>query len=387
MAQPKAPPGSATGIEFSAEWLRAASFALGVLAITRMGIFIPLPGLDTETLRTLPMQSSGAWGRLGIFALGLTPFVTAWAIMEIFKGRRSEDRNEQIRRWITLAFALFQGWGVASALEGVRHLVPEPGFGFRFTVMITLATGTMLLLWLGEQITRTGFCDGVWLIVASSAISELPGTIAGLLHLNRAGEFGLGPLLATGAAAAILVALICLIELARRYVPTSVRGTGVPATTQVTLPLKVDNATILPAYIGGLLIGLPAAFGVDFGTGLPGYVVASTVVILLSTYLVTAARISPRTIADDLSRQNRLVAGTPTSNQSASEIARILSRLSFLNGLYLTAIFVAPALLLYALSLPVLVGGANLMIVVIVMLDILSRARRPLPPVVTTPPG
>ena len=205
------------------DWLRGLGLVVLILLVSRLGLQITLPGVDPDMLdrlRSDPGFGGAAFSRVSLFGLGLTPFVSAWVLFEVFRGDRPEAVVALYRRRLTLAFAAFQGWGIASGLEGVRGLVPEPGFGFRFTIMLTLAASTMLLVWLGERITRLGVCDGIWLLYAAEIVAQLPVTATMIYELGQTNQ-GITPagIVALLALLAALIALIVLVERAWREIP------------------------------------------------------------------------------------------------------------------------------------------------------------------------
>lgn len=380
-------PGSATGFAWDPSWGNCLVLVLGILAVTRLGTFVPLPGLDLAMIANLPIHQSGAWARLGLFALGLTPFVTAWVIMEVFRGNRSEADVGRTRRWLTALLAAFQGWGIANGLEAVRGLVPEPGMLFRLTTVLSLTAGTMLLVWLGDRITKTGFCDGVWLIVASSTIAELPSTLAMALEIQRLGQPQYGPpiLAAPVVLVVLLVALVVVVQLARRHVSAAEVVPGSSSSDQVAL--KLDHVTVLPSYLAAFVLMLPwlAMAFVGLASDSSGHWLSSpeikslfdlalhAVLIVLATFMATAAVVSPRRLAGQLVGKDQ---GSALVHANRG-LDAILTRLTATVAAYMLAVLLLPKLITGWIGLPFAAGGASLVIVVIVMLDILSRASVP----------
>jgi preprotein translocase subunit SecY len=386
-------PGIATGAIWSPAWGAALLFTLAMLLVTRLGRQVPIPGLDPAMLATLGNDrifgfNTDALARTSIFALGLTPFVSAWIVIEIFRGLLNERSIPRYRRRLTFAFAAFQAFGVAHAMQAVRGLVVSPGLEFWLPAMLTILAGTMLLLWLGEQITRRGLCDGIWLIVAVDAIAGLPQTAALAYQLatspNQSPDLKNIVLLAAPLLI-VLVALIVLVESARRIVPLEGGNDKIPA----TLSMKLDNATLLPASIAGIVIAIPLVVVSFFasspsssvdalsnlrGRGQPLYVALSAVLIFIATYLATAATVSLRTMTDGLRHNKQSIIGVQPI-ETLLYLDNTLTRLTAITACFLIVIFALPEALIAFTPMPFYLGGTQLLVVVIVMLDILERAR------------
>ena len=368
------------------EWQRGLWLAALILLASRIGYQVPLPSVDPEMLdrlRSTPGFGGAALSRVSLFALGLTPFVSAWVVMEIFRGGRPEPLVALYRRRLTLAFAALQAWGIASALEGVRGLVPEPGFEFRLTTMLTLAASTMLLVWLGEQITRLGVCDGIWLLYAADIVAQARVTAEMAFMFD--GEFRGGVPITPAEATALLallvalVALIVLIERAWREIPIEAKD-GTPR----MLSFRLDRATIIPAFVASWIMMIPSVLVWLFspsGTDVSLYAIIRSqplvlllyaAVFALVTYMVTAARLSPHRISAGLARQKLSISGVPPG-QTAATLDRVSSRTTAITAAYLTVICLLPEVLIIFAGVPLSIGGPSLLVVVIVALDILSR--------------
>ena len=359
----------------AADWGRALWFALCVLLVTRLGTFVPVPGLDPSKLAQLRLDGSGALSRLSIFSLGLMPFVSAWMLVEVFRGDRTQAHAARIRRKLTAAFALFQALGIARSLEQVNGLVIEPGVLFVIATTLTLTAGTLLLLWLGEQITRSGLCDGVWLIVASSFLADLPRNLS-LAALN----FPVEIVAVAVACFAGLTALAVLVELAWLHLP--LEGT---AKAGDRLSLKLERVTVLPAYLATFTLGLQAAISAHWSAGgevfpaqgapnTPNYLAVYAITLLIATFLATAAVVSPRRTARELERNGARIVGAP-GIATAAYLDRILTRHTVIVAAFMIAFLIVPHLLILFFGVPVYFVGPSLLVVVIVMLDILDRAR------------
>lgn len=389
--EPSGPP----VIGWSAQLGRRIGFALAVLLVVRLGQKIPLPGLDPAMVATFFHEQTtsqpgfgmghDATARLSIFALGLTPFVSAWVLMEVFRGRRSNDAVGRYRRWLTMLFAAFQALGIAHALEGVRGLVLEPGAAFRISTMLSLSAGTLVLMWLGEQITRRGICDGIWLIIAGETIASLPGGIAAIVQLQASQIMDARVWLVAGGFVLAAVALIVLVETARRPVAIRYGAAG----SEGALVFRIDHATVLPIYLASLVVAMPAVLSGEyaasttsgtvglvglFGRGQVFYLFVYGALIALFAYVMTAKVRSPRDILHRVWQSGGQIAGVPEA-EAPKYIEGMLKRLTFMCAVYLTALALLPEVLIAVGTLPIHLGGANLLIVVIVMLDILHLSR------------
>ncbi len=374
-------PGTALDLALSARWRAALALTISILLVTRLGRFIPLPGIDLAALGDIARQpfsslAFDATARTSIFALSLTPFVTAWVLVEIFRGSRPQREIARFRRWLTFALAAFQSFGFVQALQGVRGLVDSPGPSFVFPAALTLLAGTMLLMWLGEQITRHGICDGIWLIVAADTIAELPRWLDVIVDPQLAGSINTTALAVLAAALVLLIAAVVTISTARRTIPLEEKSSGEPS----ALHVKLDNVTILPAAMSSVLISVPTTFwGIDslsspFSRGTWSWLAAYALLIVITTFLATALRASPRAMARRLSREGLAVHGVPQSDISGY-LDHLMTRLTIVAAGYMLAVFALPELLSTLLKVPVYVGGTSFLIVTLAMLDILARAR------------
>ena len=378
--------------------LGSIALAMGVIIVSQFGQWLPLPGLDLQQLAPLlevtdetpfgPIHRPGVMSRVSIFALGLWPFVYAWIVIELVRGTAPASAYAGYRRWLTLLIAFWMALQVASGISSAPHLVSEPGPMFWVATVMTLAAGTMLLLWLGEQITKTGLCDGIWLIIAAQLISLVPGAVLTTWQMVSWGRLQLKELLLLLFLLVGATVIIVLMESATRRV-SMVRLTGDASRSNVDLTLRLDYANIIPAVVAGTLLAgivgwalvLNAQLGDQahvvaayLGRGQPLYLIAYAVLIVILTFVVTARAASAQSLVEDKSEGRRTVAGVPNAD-ARTRVDAILSRLTSLTAAYLLAICMLPELLHWFVVLPFDLSGPSMMIVMIVMLDILSRAR------------
>lgn len=371
------------GVRWSPEMMGSISFAVGVLLIARLGLWVPLPGVDVQEL-TRALTASGAglfphtpsvsMAQVSVFALGLWPFVYAWAICELFRGRTPHDAYARWQRLLTLLIAIGMSMRVASEMTATSNLIIDPGPMFQISTILTLTAGTMLLFWLGEQITKTGLCNGIWLIIAVDVISGILGGVWMMWNLVSWGALGPGMAIVVAVLLLATVCLVVFVECAKRIVK---RKTYVP----------VDFATILPAVFAGLLLfgattgfaylypwlGNTAYLGLIYlGPGQPMYLFSYAVLIVVMTFFL-AALIKPRYV----------VSGTKPDGQRKPAKAEIphrgtqdhfLNRLTIITSMYLLIVFLLPELILKFAAAPLPISGTSMLIVFVVMLDILNRA-------------
>jgi preprotein translocase subunit SecY len=378
----------------SVDTRRRILFTLLILAVARCLSWAPLPGVDLNAYAQLIGQAPGPIGaaaieRLSVAALGLGPYVSMWVLMEIFRGGRDEASVERIRLIGAALMAAFQAYGVAVGLEAAQGVVLEPGLAFRASTVVTLLAGSLLLIWLGTQITRRGLGPGVWVLFAAGIVADLPASARGLFELVRNGSIASPFLLGVIALAVAVVALIVLVETAERRVPTLSITAGeppVPAANQ-HLAFPLDHVTILPAYLASTLLTLPvtvvqilyagsqshewlARLVAAFRPGEVLYLAFYAALIFAATFVLTAMRVRLDVWAARLAREQRTIAGV-AAPQAESTLDGILTRLTVLVALYLVVIALLPEIMISYAALPFYIGGTSYLIVVLVALRIL----------------
>lgn len=385
MTTPSAPASYARGDALRSRVI----FTLGVLLVWRLLSWLPLPGLSDEVVALMARGSAtGMPSHIGIMAVGLTPFMAAWAMTELARGSFRKGAVDKARRYLTALLAAGQALGLAMALEGVSHAVLDPGWTFRIGAVATLVGGTMVMLWLGEEITRRGLGDGIWLLVAVQIVIALPEWFAIAGNMFASGALP-GPVLAATLAATLaFVVLIVGVETAERRVPVSPESAGNGAERLV---LHIDNVTILPATIASMLLMTPAVVSIavgalfgkvawlsDLAEGFlsmkPLQLAAIALLVMPLTVGLTAIVCRPRDIVGPLRLGGASIAGE-TPSESKRYIGGVIGRLAAIAAPYLLVISVVPEILPYATGITLPLAGVQFLVVVLVALRILRQAR------------
>ncbi|MGI9520685.1 MAG: preprotein translocase subunit SecY [Hyphomicrobiaceae bacterium] len=394
----QSPPGAVTLRQrWSPQLLGKLLFAAGVLLIVRFGQWIPLPGLDIHELLTLlERRDLAPYGliytpdiisHVSIFALGLWPFLYAWIAIQLLGGGTPPQGYTSFRRWLTLLIAVFMALQVTSDITSTTGLVREPGAFFGVVVVITLSAGTMLLLWLGEQITKTGLCDGIWLIVAAEFIARVPTGAIEAWHMYLWGVIPLSRMLILAVLLVSATVLIVLMVSATRRVPTVSLENGAEQ-RDTDLTLRLDYATIMPAVLASMVLAgaiaaiqkLHAKIGDQafiiiayLGPGQAIHLLIYAVSIVTLTFLITSRAASPQASIARLAEDGRMIAECP-KKEAEAHLRGIVSRMTIITATYLLTIGLLPELLMRIAKTPLYLDGVSMMIVVIVMLDIQKRA-------------
>lgn len=392
----------------SRELLRRIGFTLGALLVFRIGTYIPLPGMDLDVWREIfrsgggildifNATSGGAVGRIAIFALGITPYVTAAIILQLVSffvrrlrtlrdsGDRGRYRIESHTRALTLLLGLLQGYGIALGLEGINGLVAEPGVLFELTIALTLAGGTMVLTWLAGQITLRGIGNGVALFLSAGIVMELPRAIGGAFELQRRGMISANQIMGMAILAILLVAFAALVEGARRNVPVAFGARGGAGTA--FLSFKLNSAGVVPALLASWLLTVPLALWSIFdpvswdrvrhalAQGEILYMICYALLIFLCVYLYTALVLDPTKAAGNLQRYGGAIPQIEPGEPTAEHLDSVLSRITVAGAVYFVVICLIPELLLYRANMPFYLGGTSLLILVCTVLDIEKQAR------------
>lgn len=411
-------PGLASGGKFG-DLKRRLMFLLGALVVYRIGAHIPVPGIDPAVLADLfksqqggilgmfNMFSGGALSRFTIFALGIMPYISASIIMQLMtvaipqleslkkEGEAGRRKITQYTRYGTLVLAFFQGLGIAIALESQAGLVHEPGFLFRLTTVMTLITGTMFLMWLGEQITERGLGNGISIIIFAGIAAGLPTAIGGLFELVRTGA--MHPL--TAIIICILVVLVTafvvfvergqrkiLVNYAKRQVGNKVYGGQ-----SSHLPLKLNMAGVIPPIFASSIILFPATAAGWFGSGesmtwlkdvaaalspgQPIYVLLYAAAIVFFCFFYTALVFNSKETADNLKKSGAFIPGIRPGEQTARYVDKILMRLTLVGAVYITLVCLLPEFLILKWNVPFYFGGTSLLIIVVVTMDFMSQVQ------------
>ncbi len=391
-------------------------FLAGALVVYRIGAFIPVPGVDPDALAQffqqqegtilsmMNMFSGGALERLSIFALGIMPYISASIIMQLAgvvvptlaqlrkEGEAGRRQIVKYTRYFTVLLATFQSIAMSVALQG-QGVVINPGPSFVMTAAITLTTGTVFLMWLGEQITERGIGNGISMIILASILAGLPSAFGGTLQLVSTGEL-------SGAFALILMLLILavtafvvFVERAQRRIPVNyakrMQGRRMYAGQSSHLPFKLNMSGVIPPIFASSIILFPATLASWFGQtegfswlqtlgarlapGQPIYVMLYGGLILFFAFFYTALVFNARDTADNLRRSGAFIPGIRPGRQTAEYIDRVLTRITLWGGLYITAVCLMPEFLIMQWQVPFYFGGTSLLIMVVVTMDFLAQ--------------
>ena len=398
-------------------------FVLAAIVVFRVGTHIPIPGVDPTAVAALfeqtrgsivdifNMFSGGALERLSIFALGVMPYISASIIIQIMtsvipqlealkkEGEAGRRKITQYTRYGTVALALFQGLGIAIAIEGQQAaggpVVLVPGLGFKITTVATLVTGTMFLVWLGEQISERGIGNGISLIIFGSIVAGLPSAVAGTLELARTGAFTPIGVLALFIGAIGITAFVVFVERGQRRLTVNYakrqQGRRMLAGQSTHLPLKLNMSGVIPPIFASSIILFPASLGSWFGQsdgmgwlkniattlspGQPIYTLVYAGMIIFFCFFYTALVFNPKEIADNLKKSGAFVPGIRPGAQTAGYIDKVVSRLTLAGAAYLTVVCLIPEFLIVKWSVPFYFGGTSLLIIVVVMMDMMSQVQ------------
>ena len=409
------------GIGKMTELRQRILFVLGAMVVFRLGTHIPIPGVDPGAVAAMfeqtrgsivdifNMFSGGALERLSIFALGVMPYISASIIIQMMtsivpqleqlkkEGESGRRKITQYTRYGTVALATFQALGIAIAVEGQQAaggpVVLIPGLGFKITTVATLVTGTMFLVWLGEQITERGIGNGVSLIIFGSIVAGLPSAVAGTLELARTGTFTPIGVLALFIGAIAITAVVVFVERGQRRITVNYakrpRGRRMLAGQTSHMPLKLNMAGVIPPIFASSIILFPASLGSWFGQseglgwlrdisttlspGQPIYALVYAAMIVFFCFFYTALVFNPNEIADNLKKSGAFIPGVRPGLQTAGYIDRVVSRLTLGGAVYLTVVCLIPEFLIVKWGVPFYFGGTSLLIIVVVMMDMMSQ--------------
>jgi preprotein translocase subunit SecY len=396
-------------------------FTLGALVIYRLGTYIPIPGIDPAILQDLfsrnaggilgmfDMFSGGALGRMTIFALNIMPYISASIIIQLLtavsptlealkkEGESGRKKLNQYTRFGTVLLAAVQSYGIAVGLEGMRggaqSAVLDPGLFFRLVTVVTLTSGTVFLMWLGEQITARGIGNGISLIIMSGIVANLPHALASTLELGRTGAISTVFIIIFLAISVGVVAFIVFMERAQRRIlvqyPKRQVGNKMFGGDASHLPLKINTSGVIPPIFASSLLLLPAtvanfeANGQSFGWlgeitaylahGRPLYMALYVALIVFFCFFYTAIVFNPTETADNLRKYGGFIPGIRPGKNTADYLDYVLTRLTVVGAAYLSAVCILPEILISEYSVPFYFGGTSLLIVVSVTMDTVAQ--------------
>jgi preprotein translocase subunit SecY len=390
-------------------------FTLAALVVYRLGAHIPLPGIDAAAMAALfksnaqgilgmfDMFAGGAVRRMTIFALNIMPYISASIIMQLLtavsptleqlkkEGEAGRKKINQYTRYGTVLLAAVQAYGIAIGLEASSGVVPNPGWLFRFSTVVTLTGGTIFLMWLGEQITARGVGNGISLIIFSGIVANLPIALVQMLELGRTGQTSALFILILLVMAVAVITFIVFMERAQRRIiiqyPKRQVGNKLFGGESSHLPLKLNSSGVIPPIFASSLLLLPATAAGFSGTapgwlgsitaflghGQPAYMLAYVSLIVFFSFFYTAIVVNPNDTADNLKRHGGFIPGIRPGKNTAEYLDYVLTRLTVLGSAYLAAVCLLPEILISRYSVPFYFGGTSLLIVVSVTMDTVAQ--------------
>jgi preprotein translocase subunit SecY len=396
-------------------------FLLGAIVVFRIGTFIPVPGVRPDVMAQLfeqqrgtildmfNMFSGGALERLSIMALGIMPYISASIIMQLMshvvpslqqlrkEGNTGRRKITQYTRYLTVGLATFQAIGVSIALQGQvvggQSVVAITGPAFIVTAVVSLVTGTMFLVWLGEQVTERGIGNGISMIIFAGIVAGLPSAVGGTLELARTGELNVFMVLFILALALAVTAFVVFVERGQRRITVNYakrqQGRRMYAGQTSHLPLKLNMSGVIPPIFASSLILFPATLGGWFSNaqgmewlqsistslspGQPLYVLMYAGLIIFFCFFYTALVFNSRETADNLKKSGAFIPGIRPGAQTATYIDKVLTRLTFMGAMYITAVCLLPEFLILYWNVPFYFGGTSLLIIVVVVMDFMAQ--------------
>ena len=393
-------------------------FVLFALLVYRIGTHIPVPGINPDALRNLFEQNQGgilelvnmfgggALERMSILALGVMPYITSSIVMNLLtmmyptlqqlrkEGEAGRRKITRYTRYGTLIVALIQGAALTGTLMA-QGLAFNPGVAFYIIALITLVTGALFLMWLGEQITERGVGNGISLLIFAGIVSGFPAAVGQSFEAARQGDINIIALLAIGVFAIVIVGFVVFIERGERRITVNYakrqQGRRVYQAQSSALPLKVNMAGVIPAIFASSLLLAPASMATWFGQspsmswlqevalvlspGQPLYIMLFAAGIIFFSFFYTAIVFDPKDMADNLKRQGAYVPGIRPGAQTARHIDDVITRLTLFGGLYVTLVCLLPEFMIVAFNITFQLGGTALLIVVVVAMDFMTQVQ------------
>ena len=416
-------PGGIAGLGKLKELRQRLFFLLVALFIFRVCSFIPVPGINPSALAAMfeqqsgtildmfNMFSGGALQRLSVIALGIMPYISASIIMQLLtvieprlkqlkkEGEAGKRKITQYTRYGTVVLATFQAFGVATLLQSQQaaglSVVMNPGVGFMITTVTTLVTGTLFLMWLGEQITERGIGNGISMIIFAGIVAGLPSAVAGTVELSRTGELHLLAVFALFALAIVVTGFVVFVERGQRRITINYAkkqvGRKQYAGQSSHLPLKLNMSGVIPPIFASSLILFPSTIAGWFGQsegmrwlqdistmmspGQPIYVLMYAAGIIFFCFFYTAIVFDPKETADNLKKSGAFIPGMRPGEQTAAYLDNILTKLTLAGAVYITSVCLLPEFLIVKFNVPFYFGGTSLLIIVVVVMDFMSQVQ------------
>lgn len=392
-------------------------FVLMAILVYRIGAHIPVPGIDPAALKQMfdsvegnildmfNMFSGGSLERMSILALGVIPYISASIIMQLMtavtpqleqlkkEGEAGRRKITQWTRYLTLVLGVIQGYAMSSMIAGQAGVVYDVSFAFFFVATLSLATGTMFLMWLGEQVTERGIGNGISLLIFAGIVAGLPGAIGQSFIAAREGEINILGLLLIAFIAVAVTGFIVFIERGQYRIkinyPNRQQGNKMMAGGSSYLPLKVNTAGVIPAIFASTLLLFPATLGQWFGQsegmgwiqtignalgpGQPLNIILFSAGIIFFCFFYTSLMFNPREMADNLKRSNAFIRGIRPGKQTSEFIDRVMTPLTLIGAIYMVLVCLMPQFLVVYWNVPFYLGGTSLLIVVVVVMDFMAQ--------------
>ncbi len=416
-------PGGLAGLSKLTELRQRLLFLLGAIVVFRICTHIPVPGINPAALATLfnsqsgtildmfNMFSGGALKRFSVVALGIMPYISASIILQLLtlvhpkleqlkkEGETGRRKINQYTRYATVFLATFQAFGISIMLEqqtsaGI-HLVMFPGLAFKIICVSTLVTGTLFLMWLGEQVTERGVGNGISMLIFAGIAAGLPRAVGGTLELARTGELHIFLVLALFVLVILVTGLVVFVERGQRRITVNYakqqRGRQMFAAQSSHLPLKLNMSGVIPPIFASSIILFPSTIAGWFGNaqglswlrdlasalspGQPIYVMLYALAIVFFCFFYTALVFNPKETADNLKKSGALVPGFRPGDQTAKYIDSVMTRLTAVGAIYITLVCLLPEFLILEFNVPFYFGGTSLLIIVVVVMDFMAQVQ------------
>ncbi len=386
------------------------------ILVYRLGAHIPVPGLDPQRLANFfneqqntifglfNMFSGGALSRVTVFAIGIMPYISASIMIQLFsvvlpsleqikkEGESGRRKLSQYTRYLTLLLSVLQSLGMARWLAG-QHIALHPDFVFYFTAVVTLVTGTMFIMWLGEQMTEKGIGNGISLIIFSGIVSSMPNAMASVFQQVKEGQMQALTMVVIAAIVMLVTGFVVFIERGQRRIrvnyPQRTQGRQVYAAQTSHLPLKINMAGVIPPIFASSIILLPATLaqffargkgmdwladiGLALSPGQPLYLMVYALAILFFAFFYTALVFNPKDTADNLKKSGAYIPGIRPGEQTSRYVDGVMTRLTLVGSLYLVLVCLLPQILMYTWHVPFYFGGTSLLIIVVVIMDFVAQ--------------